>query len=80
MLEITIKNTETGEKMHRITKLAAICALGKDGVYSLVQGAGTDMELVHFAWAMDSVRDAMLGENKKTQLMYRLRDMIESKP
>ena len=78
MLEITIEDTETGEGMHRTTKLAAICALGEDGVYSLVQGSGTARESVHLAWAMDSARDAMLGENKKTQLMYRLRDMIES--
>lgn len=79
MLEITIKDTETGKVLTRTTKLAAICALGEDGVYSLVQGAGTARETVHSAWAMDSARDAMLGENKKTQLMYRLRDMIESK-
>lgn len=78
MLEITIKDMETGEEMHRTTKLAVICTLGEDGVYSLVQGSGTNRDSVHLAWAMDSTRDAMLGESEKAQLMYRLRDMIDS--
>ncbi len=76
MLEITIKDTETGKVLNRTTKMMTICAQAEEGVYALVLGRSTLKDVARLAWAMGSTRDAMLNQEKKAEVLYRLRDML----
>lgn len=76
MLEITIKDTETGKVLNRTTKMMTICAQVEDGVYALILGRSTLKDVARLAWAMDGTRDAMLNREKQAEVLYRLRDML----
>lgn len=78
MLEITIKDTETGKVLERTTKLAAICANGDGGFHGLTLGRGNSLEIATLAFALDGVRDRILKESEKAKTLYLLKDMVGS--
>lgn len=75
MLEITIKDTETGKVLERTTKLAVICANGDGGIHGLTLGRGDSTELATLALALDGVRDGILEKSKNAKALYLLKDM-----
>lgn len=76
MLEVTIKDLDTGKVLKRTTKMMTICAQAEEGVYALVLGNSTLKNVARLAWAMDSTRDVMLNKEKQAEVLYRLRDML----
>lgn len=79
MLEITIKDTETGKVLTRTTQMMTICAQAEEGVYALMLGHSAPKDVASLAWAMDSTRDAMLNQAKEAEVLYRLRDLLYKK-
>ncbi len=77
MLEVTIKDLDTGEVLKRTTKLAAVFAAADGGIYSMVLGSpDSDHGIASMAAAMDTARDNILEKSQKAQAIYRLRDRI----
>lgn len=76
MLEITIKDTETGKVLERTTKLAVICARVDGGVYAAILGNGNTSDIATVAWALDTARDDLLEYSETAKALYPLRDMI----
>lgn len=79
MLEITIKDTETGKVLHRTTEFAAICAKGDGDVHTMILGKGTPTDISAMAWTLDGTRDVLLKNSQGAKALYLLRDMIGSR-
>ena len=78
MLEITIKNTESGKVLERTTELAVICACADEGVYAMILGHGSPTNIAALAWSLDGTRDAMLENSESAKALYLLKDLIGS--
>ena len=78
MLEITIKDTESGKVLERTTELAEICACADEGVYAMILGHGKSTDISTLAWALDGTRDAMLKNSDSAKALYLLKDLVGS--
>lgn len=72
MLEITIKDTETGEVMHRTTELVALCVKADSGTLGMTLGHGTPATIANFALALDRVIDDLLDGSGDAAEVYRM--------
>lgn len=78
MLEVTIKNLDTGETLKRNTECMAVAALGDGGVYAAVMGKADTIGLARLACSMDTLRDTVLRQSNRARLLYELRDACSS--
>lgn len=78
MLEITIKDTETGKVLTRTTKFAVIAANGDGGVHAMVEGRGTTTDIATMAFALDGTRDSLLKNSDGAKALYLLKDLVGS--
>ncbi len=78
MLEITIKDTETGKVLNRTTKFAVIAACADEGVYAMIEGHGSVKDVAAMAISLDGTRDAMLEGSDSAKALYLLKDMVSS--
>ncbi len=78
MLEITIKDTETGKVLNRTTKFAVIAASGDGGVHAMVEGRGSPTDIAAMAISLDGTRDTLLKNSDGAKALYLLKDMIGS--
>ena len=78
MLEITIKDTESGKVLNRTTKFAVLAAHADDGVYAIIEGRGFPKDIAAMAISLDGLRDALLKSSDGAKTLYLLKDMVGS--